>query len=146
MNTRSLKRLIASLLIVGCSGMAVAEDIDIFSQNTTVTPDAPNVLIVLDNSANWSQSFGGGTKFSVEKTALTAVVSALNTQFRLGIMMYTETGGSNSNTDGGYVRVAIQDMTDTTSSPPTATPARNCLLKMVGAGTACTLSNSTYYT
>ena len=143
MNTRSLKRLVASLLVVGYSGMAVAEDIDIFSQNTTITPQAPNVLIVLDSSANWSQSFGGGTKFSAEKTALTAVVTALKTQFNLGIMMYTETGGGNSNTDGGYVRFAIQGMTDTSGN---ATPARNCLLKMVGGGTTCTLSNSTYYT
>jgi arylsulfatase len=25
---------------------------------------APNVLIYLDNTANWSQSFGGSTKFA----------------------------------------------------------------------------------
>ena len=105
------KALAITALAMGV-GFAHAEDIDIFSTNTTVASEAPNVLIVMDNTANWSQSFGGGTKFSSEKVALASVVSALKAQFRLGIMMFTETGGGNKNTDGGYVRFAIQDMTD----------------------------------
>ena len=46
----------------------------------------------MDNTANWSQSFGGSTKFAAEKVALATVVSALKTQFNLGLMMFTETG------------------------------------------------------
>ena len=88
--------------------MALAEDIDIYSQNTSISAEAPNVLIVLDSSANWSQSFAGSTKFAAGKIALAQVVTALKTQFNLGIMMYTTTGGADSNVDGGYVRFAIQ--------------------------------------
>ena len=78
------------------------------------------MLIVMDNTANWSQSFGSSTKFAAEKVALASVVNALKAQFNLGLMMFTETGGGNSNTDGGYVRFAIQDMTDSDG------PATNC--------------------
>jgi len=130
-----------SLLLVMEAAFAHAEDIDIFSANTTVTADAPNVLIVMDNTANWSQSFASSTKFAAEMTALQSVVSALKAQFNLGIMAFTETGGSNSNTDGGYVRFAIQAMTDSSGN---ATAARNCLLKMVGSGAACGSSNANY--
>jgi hypothetical protein len=68
------------------------------------------------------------------------VITALKAQFRLGIMMSSETGGGNSNTDGGNVRFAIQDMSDTSGN---ATAARLCLLKMIGSGSTCTLPNST---
>lgn len=132
-----------ALSIAACS--ASAEDIDIYAANTTVEQSAPNVLIVLDNTANWSQSFSSGTKFAAEKVALAAVVSALKTQFNLGMMLYTETGSPNSNTDGGYMRFAIQPMSDGDGNP---TNARNCLLTMVGATptTPCTGSGITYYT
>ena len=56
------------------------------------------------------------------------MVNALKSQFNLGRMMFTETGSPNNNTDGGYVRFAIQPMTE---SDGNATDARNCLLKMV---------------
>jgi len=130
-----------SLLLAMGAAFAHAEDIDIFSSNTTVTADAPNVLIVMDNTANWSQSFASSTKFAAEMTALQSVVSALKAQFNLGIMAFTETGSPNSNTDGGYVRFAIQAMTDSSGN---ATNARNCLLKMVGSGAACASSNANY--
>src|SRR6476661_11193225 len=104
--------LLALALVLFGAGSALAEDIDIYSQNTSVQPGVPNVLIILDNTANWSQSFAGSTKFAAEKTALAQVVNALTTQFNLGVMMYTETGSPNTNTDGGYVRFAIQSMTN----------------------------------
>jgi len=136
-----LTRALISLLLAIGTGFALAEDIDIFSQNTTVTVDAPNVLIVLDNTANWSQSFGGSNKFAAEMMALQTVVNALKTQFNLGVMMFTETGSGNTTTDGGYVRFAIQGMTDSSGN---ATAARNCLLKMVGSGAACSSANTNY--
>lgn len=136
-----LKHAIAAAALLLGSAAAVADDIDIYSGNTSVSAEAPNVLIVMDNTANWSQSFGGGTKFSAELTALATVVSALKTQFNLGLMMFTETGSPNTNIDGGYVRFAVQPMTDSTGA---ATDARNCLLKMVGSGSTCGSSNSNY--
>lgn len=141
MTKNSTIRAFAALALVCNSGLVPADDIDIYSQNTTITPDAPNVLILLDNTANWSQSFAGGTKFSAEMTALQTVVNQLKVQFNLGIEMFTETGGGNSGPDGGYVRFAIQGMTDSSGN---ATAARNCLLKMVGSGANCASTN-TYY-
>jgi type IV pilus assembly protein PilY1 len=149
MTNQTIKRVLTrailpiGMTLLACS--ASAEDIDIYSANTSITPDAPNVLIYMDNTANWSQSFASSTKFAAEKTALAAVINALTTQFNLGVMMASETGGSNSNTDGGYVRFAIQPMTDSSGNP---TNARNCLLTMIGATpvTPCTGSGTTYYT
>lgn len=145
MNLQTLAKTIVPLGMLIAAGSASAEDIDIYSANTSITPDAPNVLIYLDNTANWSQSFAGSTKFAAEKIALAQVINALTTQFNLGLMLATETGSPNSNTDGGYVRFAIQPMTN---SDGTATNARNCLLTMIGATptTPCTGSGTTYYT
>jgi type IV pilus assembly protein PilY1 len=120
---------VASALLFAISGSSLAEDIDIYATPPR-DPGAPNVLIIMDNTANWSQSFGGSTKFAAEKAALAQVVNALNTQFNLGLMLFTETGSPNTNTDGGYVRFAVQPMTDATTGLPTN--ARNCLLTMVG--------------
>ena len=43
-------------MLATAASTAFAEDIDIYSQNTSITPGAPNVLIVMDNTANWSQA------------------------------------------------------------------------------------------
>ena len=84
-----------------------ASDIDIFSVASTAA-DTPNVLIVLDNTANWS------SMFSREMKALTDTLSALQSdRFRVGLMMFTETGTNNSGPDGAYVRAAVRPLTDT---------------------------------
>jgi type IV pilus assembly protein PilY1 len=145
---KTIIRLVASSIVVLAASSTLAEDIDIYSMNTTVTADAPNVLIYVDNTANWSQSFSSGTKFSSEKIALATVIKALKTQFNLGIEMATESGGANSNTDGGYIRFAVQPMSDSSGNP---TWQRYCLLKMVGDLTVTTAqcpanSATTYYT
>ena len=36
---------------------AFAEDIDLFVGANPTTTDAPNVLIILDNTANWNSAF-----------------------------------------------------------------------------------------
>lgn len=100
------KVLLAALLVGGLQ--ARAEDIDLF---VGLPPDgtellAPNVLIVLDNTANWNQAF------SNEMAALSSVVGALPVnKFNLGLMLFTESGQGNSNTDGAYVRAAIRPLT-----------------------------------
>lgn len=82
-----------------------AEDIDLFTGVDTASSDLPNVLIVIDNTANWS------TAFTAEMAALAATVNSLeNDKFRIGFMMYTETGSGNSNPDGAYVRAAVRTM------------------------------------
>src|SRR6185369_16576926 len=83
----------------------IGEDIDIFLANPSITAERPNVLILLDNTANWN------TPFSVEKAALVSVVNSLNDGYNVGLMMFPETGNPNDNVDGGYVRFAVRQMT-----------------------------------
>ena len=92
-----------SLLLLGLN-TAHAEDIDIFLTPPS-TAVRPNVLIIVDNTANWSSSF------TSEMQALASVVGGLTDKVNVGIMMFTETGAGNSTPDGGYVRSAIRQMT-----------------------------------
>jgi len=88
-----------------------AEDIDLFVGIPPSTTDVPNVLIIMDNTANWN------TPFTAEKAALVSVFNGLTlNKFRVGLMMFTETGGGNSGNDGAYVRAAIRLM-DATNRP-----------------------------
>jgi type IV pilus assembly protein PilY1 len=134
MNSKIISAILSSALLLFAQTPAFAEDIDIFA-SSTVPQGAPNVLIILDTTANWNQTF------TYEKAALAQVISSLNAEFNLGLMLFSETGSPNTNTDGGYVRFAIQSMTDSSGG---ATDARNCLLKMVGAGTTCLSTNPFY--
>lgn len=102
--TRRIQRLaIAAGLMVAASVQAqYSSDIDIYSGPTALN-DAPNVLIVMDNTANWN------TAFTNEVAALVSTVNALPAnRFRVGLMMFTETGGSDSGNAGGYVRSAVR--------------------------------------
>ena len=79
-----------------------SSDIDIYS-GPTAAADVPNVLFVVDNTANWSSAF---------TNEIAALVSTLNSlpanKFRVGLMMFTENGGGNSGNSGGYVRSAVR--------------------------------------
>ena len=59
----------------------VNDDTDIFLANPSIAAERPNVLIVLDNTANWNQPFVN------EKAALVKVVNGLTSQFNVGLMM-----------------------------------------------------------
>jgi type IV pilus assembly protein PilY1 len=106
-----------------------AEDIDIYAGARPVAA-RPNVLIVLDNSANWSSSlptsavadrctYAGlgygpretppdkeyGTKMGMEKCALYNLIDALPTdKHNIGLMLFNESPAAKS---GGYPRRAI---------------------------------------
>ena len=92
-----------------------AEDVDIFGGKGGDATD-PNVLIILDNSSNWSATLGANTcntgnmaattKFAAEVCALRTVINVLPDRMRLGLMMFAETG-----TNGGYVRFGVRNMT-----------------------------------
>jgi type IV pilus assembly protein PilY1 len=105
---------------------AAADDTDIFLTPPGASSSAaPNVLIVLDNSANWSASFSGGTKFSAEMATLSNVIGNLDGKVNVGLMMMDETGaGTSAPTTGSYVRYAVRNMSDTN---------RNALRSMVNA-------------
>ena len=109
-----LKWLLAALSL-GIHLPGSAEDIDLFVGIPPSTTDVPNVLIILDNTANWN------TPFAAEKAALVSVVNGLTVdRFRVGLMMFTETGGGNSGNDGAYVRSAIRPMTAANKAKLTA--------------------------
>jgi type IV pilus assembly protein PilY1 len=110
-------RFLLGLILLAQVQSVLAEDIDLFVGRSTAETEAPNVLIVLDNTANW----GPETKFQEQKAALQATLDSLveeNLKVNIGLMMYTESGGgtpssatssaSNDGPDGGYVRAAIR--------------------------------------
>jgi type IV pilus assembly protein PilY1 len=102
MRAFSIRGVLAALLLtLHLPGQA--EDIDLFVGNPSTPNEMPNVLILLDNTANWT------TPFSNEMAALKSVIAGLPAnKFRVGLMLYTESGGNDSGMDGGYVRAAIR--------------------------------------
>ncbi|MGE5526847.1 MAG: pilus assembly protein [Rhodospirillaceae bacterium] len=119
MKTKTVRRgcslaLIASL--VGSSYFAAAEDIDLFvGAASTATAMRPNVLVIIDNSANWSaasQHWPGGLKQGEsELRALRTVAGEMTDKVNMGLMLATEgSGGAGVGGPGGYVRYAIRQM------------------------------------
>lgn len=98
--------LVASLMCVHIG--APAEDIDLFVREIPET-QKPNVLIVLDNTANWNQAF------SNEMSALVSALDKLpDDKFNVGLMLFTESGGENGSPGGAYVRAAVRRMNSET--------------------------------
>ncbi|MGV6474508.1 pilus assembly protein [Azotobacter vinelandii] len=108
--------LAATLLAIGAG--ADAEDIDLFvgveSERGT---DYPNVVILLDNTANWAddaQYFPDMKQGLAELSAIRMVIGALapegeDAKVNVGLMMLDE--GSGQRFDGGYVRSHVKQMT-----------------------------------
>ena len=95
--------LIAGLVLA--SGLAAAEDIDLFMGVQDQVEAASNVLVVIDNTADWS------TAFTAEMAALVSSIDAIGDgNIRLGFMMYTEAGAGNAGPAGAYVRGAVRTM------------------------------------
>ena len=122
--------LFLSVLIAGTPSWAAIpgqmnEDIDIFLLNAAIPAQRPNVLIIWDNTANWGQTMGASTAYDLEKAALSTVISNLKTGdngeplYNVGLMLFTETGGGNSNARGSYVRYHIRPMTGDIKDPVT---------------------------
>jgi len=104
-------------LSLGCT-QVVAEDIDIFVGNTTVDTGLPNVIFVLDNTANWSRQSqkwpGGLAQGQSEVRAIKTALADLEDRVNVGFVMFTTQG--NANQDGGYVRHHLQKLTDASRS------------------------------
>lgn len=110
MKNNYLKRLLLVITLF-CNVNVMAEDIDLFVDPQSVQTTVPNVLIILDNTANWS------TAFTNEMIALKSVVDGLTVnKFRVGLMLYSETGNGNGNPGGAYVRAAMRLMDTTTKA------------------------------
>jgi type IV pilus assembly protein PilY1 len=115
----SLNRPMKSILLKSTTLLALmslhcsvrAEDIDLFVGNPVASNGLPNVLFIVDNTANWTQAFNN------EIGALSSTFASLpenedgTARFNIGLMLSAETGSSDSNVSGGYIRAAIRPMT-----------------------------------
>lgn len=117
MNMPWLKWMLVSLLLA--ASVVQAEDIDLFvGSNPPTAADNPNVIILIDNTSNWTandQGWEGGVQGQAELDAIITVVNSLapataDAPFNLGIMLLTEKSG-NSENEGAYVRSAVKPMT-----------------------------------
>jgi len=122
------------LAMVLSAPVGYAADIDIYARPPTATSDPslnPNVLIVIDNSANWAsanQQWPGGIKQGqAELDAVRTVIGQLGANVNVGLMMFT--AGSGTNHNGSYVRFAIRPMTATNKS---------ALSELIGYPSGCT--------
>lgn len=103
--------LAASML----AGPAMAEDIDLFGGAQSSGVGLPNVLFIVDNTANWG-SGANPQPFGNEKSALVNTFTNMQTnadgsaRFNVGVMFANETGNPNNNVGGGVVRAAIRPM------------------------------------
>src|SRR5688500_18260812 len=113
-------KLLQILLAASCAAFAgpaaalfdpVNDDTDIFLANPAFDAIRPNVLIFLDNSANWGQSADGADKFTHEKAALVQVISELSSDFNVGLGFFTQSGDPGES--GAFIRYAVRQMTAT---------------------------------
>ena len=93
----------------------LADDIDIFVGASGGSATNPNVLVILDNTANWSaanQHWPGMFQGEAELTALKTVVGTLDDTINVGLMMMLDQAGGPRG--GGFIRSAVRPM-DTTN-------------------------------
>lgn len=111
--TAALVFLASGLTPVSAVFDPVNDDTDIFLANPQQDANRPNVLIILDNTANWSRNVAGQSIFINEKQALVNVIENLGDEFNVGLAMFPETGGDNDSIDGAYLRFGVRQMTNT---------------------------------
>ncbi|MES2296737.1 MAG: PilC/PilY family type IV pilus protein [Pseudomonadota bacterium] len=124
MKTSTMKKLLALAVCAIASAApmrAGADDIDIFTGASAGTAGNPRVLIVLDNTSNWSRQSqkwpGGIQQGQSEVNAVKSVVlgdgsagnPGLTDKINLGLMEFVTNGNANDN--GGFIRYNIRPMT-----------------------------------
>jgi type IV pilus assembly protein PilY1 len=134
-----LNAAIAAALGLAAAQRSAAEDVDLFV-GAAASVQNPNVLVIIDNSANWNSASqhwvgaGGESPFKQgqsELRALRTVAGELNDKINLGLMFFTP--GQGANADGGYVRFHMRQMTPTNKTG---------LQELVGAATCTDGPNS----
>ncbi|MFC5300494.1 PilC/PilY family type IV pilus protein [Azospira restricta] len=109
MSMKTISRAVVGALLAAAT-VSFADDIDLYVGGEQVTGAETNVVIFLDNSANWSNASGWpATQGEAELDALKAVIDTLNDSINVGVMMHTRTG----TTSGAYVRFAVRPMNAT---------------------------------
>lgn len=111
----TMRKVLLAALTVAFSVAATAEDIDLYVGGSEALGIPPNVLLMLDNSANWnnaSQAWPDGVpQGQSELEAISTVLTALGTdsalgEVNVGLMMLEDSGSSS----GGNVRFAVRNL------------------------------------
>ncbi len=134
MNVRKNTTLVAaSVALALTTSPGLGEDIDIYATDGGIANN-PNVLVIIDNSANWAasnQHWDDNLKQGEsELNALRLVSGELGSDINLGLMLFTEGDSANNpNGPGGYVRFAIRPMNATNKA---------ALAELIGNPSGCT--------
>src|SRR5437764_5695547 len=112
-NTFSNLVAVAAAVSTACAPLrAGADDIDIFTGTSGGNAVHPRILIVLDNTSNWSRQSqqwpDGSSQGQSEANAIKAVIQGLDDSIEVGLMEFV-TGGT-ANDEGGFIRSAIRPM------------------------------------
>jgi len=117
MNLRKVNKELSIFMVSILGGVytilpAQAMDTDLYTLNTSANAPAPNVLIVLDNTSNWSRADqqwpGGINQGQAEAQAIQTVIQNLNSNVNVGLLEFVTGGPATDN--GGFVRQAIVPM------------------------------------
>ncbi|QQX84808.1 pilus assembly protein PilY [Cupriavidus necator] len=110
-------RAVALLALAAVPIVGHPDDTDIFAPSTSTAQGAPNILFILDNTANWSKAsqqwVGSPTQGQAELLAIKKFVANLKKPTNVGLMMLTD---RSSKRNGAYVRFGIRDMMNTANN------------------------------
>ena len=118
MNTlRTVRLALTVAAAIAFAPMAFADDIDIFLGSSGGSADAPNVMLLIDNSDNWSRASqhwpdNGGNQGQAELSAIIQVLQTLsagNSNINVGLAMLTTNSGAIGG-GGGYIRFGARNM------------------------------------
>lgn len=122
----SCARVLALVAVLAAPAVH-AEDIDLFVVRPDVAAAAPNLMIMMDNSANWSreaQKWPNVDQGVAELQALQNILaSPINAN--IGLAMYNKVGNEN----GGYIRFGIRNMSGISAE---TTANRTAFLNILG--------------
>lgn len=110
-SARTSKAILALAVSLAFTPLALADDTDIFN-NPLQSGLKPNVLLMIDNGANWSSNYtveGVPSKQAAVSQAIYTVASnaAMVDKVRLGMMLFTQ----GNSPEGGKVVAAVDDFT-----------------------------------
>ncbi len=95
------------------AAFAHAEDIDIYTSAGAGSSGAPNIMFLIDNSANWARASqrwpdNSGNQGEAELLAIQNVLAGMTSTaaVNIGVAMYNQVGS----TYGGYIRFGARDM------------------------------------
>lgn len=109
MKSMKLIHLLACAFFAALSLACAAEDTEIFNALPGSTVPAPNIIFIVDNTANWANSSqrwsGSTTQGEAELKAIKNFVARLTYPANVALMMF-----DTKTQDGGYVRFGMRDL------------------------------------